>query len=561
MSIRDNRLQVFQTTFSSCEIQTLLLARFHRMLCERTHMDFRGTGGVSKWQLSQSKPRPKVGVELALLLFVSLLSESGSRVLFDTATLSASRSSIVTIIIATSAQAGLGSRRITSGRLCSHRGLKPPTAAMSFSDAGIVGLAGVVIRDIVSPSPSTPTPVATPSPVIGAPEVDGDNCKLMGPFALFVQAMMGILVVGSLVYKRQREKPKRKWKIWALDVSKQMLGQLFVHILNVVLSDFVASGGGENPCSLYFLNILVDTTLGVFFIYIALKYVTWFLTERMGLEGFVSGQYTPPLPAIVPASSGDSTSSAQTGAARRAFRRGRPRIEYWLKQLASYLFVLLLMKMAVLVIFALFPFLFDVGSWILGFFGNHKQFQVLFSMALFPLAMNVLQFWLIDSLLRHNPYTSAYSKVNPDDQDFPNSSDRISHDSRRSDQDGHGGAHSIGEASDDEQDDLDGRRIQPHGSGSSKSRRRPSPQRSQATSDQPYNYPPPTDLYGSVHKSPPLRASRPTDEMRRQASLTLSDAGSDQDSASQSMYQPSSNSRASMQRSESHHLKQVGADA
>lgn len=234
-------------------------------------------------------------------------------------------------------------------------------------------------------------PSPTPSLVIGGPsEVDSDNCKLMGPFALFVQAMMGILVIASLIYKRQRETPKRKWKIWMLDISKQMLGQLFVHILNVVLSDFVASGGGENPCSLYFLNVLVDTTIGVFFIYLTLRLITHLLTDVWGKSGFVSGQYT-------------SHASAR--------HRNRPRIEYWLKQLASYLFVLLLMKMAVLLLFAIFPFLFDVGSWLLGLFGSHKQAQVLFSMALFPLAMNIIQFWLIDSLLRHNPHTSAYAKT------------------------------------------------------------------------------------------------------------------------------------------------------
>ncbi|SNX82759.1 related to Vacuolar membrane protein [Melanopsichium pennsylvanicum] len=411
-------------------------------------------------------------------------------------------------------------------------------------------------------------PSPSPTPIIGAPEVDGVNCKLMGPFALFVQAIMGILVIGSLVYKRQREKPKRKWKIWALDISKQMLGQLFVHILNVILSDFVASGGGENPCSLYFLNILVDTTLGVFFIYIALKYVTWFLTERLGLEGFVSGQYTPPLPTPAPASgtaSGSSSSSIQSGVGRRSYRRGRPKIEYWLKQLGSYLFVLFLMKMAVLLVLAIFPFLFDVGSWILGLFGNNKDFQVLFSMALFPLAMNVVQFWLIDSLLRHNPYTSAYSKINPDDEEFLNISDRVSQDSRFSDTrpsaDGPAPSHSISVASDDEADDSTKLHIKPHASGSGKSRRRPSPQRSSPSlAGLPYEYPPPADLYGSVHKSPSLVPSKPTDEMRRQASLTLSDPGSDEENGSQSIHQTLSSSKASLQRSESHHLKNVSTD-
>jgi len=73
---------------------------------------------------------------------------------------------------------------------------------------------------------------------------------------------MGILVVLTLVYKRHREVPKRPWKIWSLDISKQMLGQAFVHILNVLVSDSIAKNDKGNPCALYFLNIGVDTTVG-----------------------------------------------------------------------------------------------------------------------------------------------------------------------------------------------------------------------------------------------------------------------------------------------------------
>lgn len=36
----------------------------------------------------------------------------------------------------------------------------------------------------------------------------------MSAVALVVQALMGILVLGTLLWKRQREKPRRPWKIW-----------------------------------------------------------------------------------------------------------------------------------------------------------------------------------------------------------------------------------------------------------------------------------------------------------------------------------------------------------
>lgn len=90
---------------------------------------------------------------------------------------------------------------------------------------------------------------------------------------------MGILVIASLVVKKRLEKRKRSWRIWFLDVSKQLVGQAVVHALNLLvrcvsdtechpadagiqISDLVASVGNSNPCSLYFLNILIDTTIG-----------------------------------------------------------------------------------------------------------------------------------------------------------------------------------------------------------------------------------------------------------------------------------------------------------
>lgn len=46
------------------------------------------------------------------------------------------------------------------------------------------------------------------------------------------------------------------------DVSKQVIGQMFVHGVNVLISDVVAHVSSGNACVLYFLNILLDTTFG-----------------------------------------------------------------------------------------------------------------------------------------------------------------------------------------------------------------------------------------------------------------------------------------------------------
>ena len=77
-----------------------------------------------------------------------------------------------------------------------------------------------------------------------------------------VQALLGLLVILSLVYKRHRESPKRPWNIWLFDVAKQLAGQMFVHGVNLLISGVVAHVASGNACVLYFLNILIDTTLG-----------------------------------------------------------------------------------------------------------------------------------------------------------------------------------------------------------------------------------------------------------------------------------------------------------
>lgn len=46
------------------------------------------------------------------------------------------------------------------------------------------------------------------------------------------------------------------------DVSKQVVGQMFVHGVNVLISDVGSHRTAGNACVFYFLNILVDTTLG-----------------------------------------------------------------------------------------------------------------------------------------------------------------------------------------------------------------------------------------------------------------------------------------------------------
>ena len=96
------------------------------------------------------------------------------------------------------------------------------------------------------------------------PNDEGGECRLLGPFSVFVQIALGSLALLSLVYKRWRERPQRPVKIWAFDVSKQVFGSVMLHMLNLVMSMFSAgqleirSSYKPNPCSFYLLNLGID---------------------------------------------------------------------------------------------------------------------------------------------------------------------------------------------------------------------------------------------------------------------------------------------------------------
>jgi hypothetical protein len=83
------------------------------------------------------------------------------------------------------------------------------------------------------------------------------------------------------------------------------------------------------------------------------------LVSRLKLEGWVTGVYRAPTDG------------------------SRVRVGWWAKQCALYVASLVLMKGAVIAIFALLPVIFVFGSWILEWLDPHAQ--VVFVMALFPL--------------------------------------------------------------------------------------------------------------------------------------------------------------------------------
>ncbi|KAF8138890.1 vacuolar membrane protein-domain-containing protein [Boletus edulis] len=225
---------------------------------------------------------------------------------------------------------------------------------------------------------------------LGNIPLDRRSCQLLGPTALIVQALMGLLAVLSLVYKRHRETQKRPWKIWLFDVLKQVFGAMFIHGLNVIISALGSYRFAGNACTYYFLNILIDTTLGVGLIYIVLQCATWVLSKQLGIKGLKTGQYGNP-----------------------------PSFTHWMRQAAVYIFALTVMKLVVVGLFAFWPGISTIGDWLLGWttLWDGESVQVIFVMGVFPMIMNIVQFWLIDSIVKASTSSNAVRPVSPRDSD------------------------------------------------------------------------------------------------------------------------------------------------
>lgn len=117
------------------------------------------------------------------------------------------------------------------------------------------------------------------------PDADNGECRLLGPFAIFVQGALGLAALLALVFKRWRERPQRPLKIWFFDASKQVVGSILVHMANLLMS-MLSSGQlnitvapstvtlhaiqgrmtdadgnySPNPCSFYLLNLAIDAS-------------------------------------------------------------------------------------------------------------------------------------------------------------------------------------------------------------------------------------------------------------------------------------------------------------
>jgi len=196
-------------------------------------------------------------------------------------------------------------------------------------------------------------------------------------FTSFVQVLLALFALGSLYIKRINEEPRRKFKTWFLDVSKQGIGAVYAHILNMVIAAIIAENVRgdfelDDQCAWYAINYTVDSTLGLVLSIMFLRALDYAANKRGWTHLKDSGVY-----------------------------HGEHAIIHWISQLTMWIIILSIVKIIICYFMWLCSsFLARVGQWCFAPLQANIRVELLFVMILFPGILNVIYFWIIDSYLK-----------------------------------------------------------------------------------------------------------------------------------------------------------------
>ncbi|KAL4155130.1 hypothetical protein PRNP1_007243 [Phytophthora ramorum] len=227
---------------------------------------------------------------------------------------------------------------------------------------------------------------------MAAVDAEGDRCHLFTDvFARLLQLLLAFIAVFMLYIKRKLEFPIRPIKVWALDVSKQAMGALYIHCISVVLSIVMVATSTENydECGIYFVNYVLDTTWGGFTMIAFLRMIDK-VAARFGLMDIARcGDYGDP-----------------------------PQMRVWWTQFMAYLVALSLMKMVdMLVLWVFFSDIAYFSTRLFSSFDNHRYLELSIVMLVIPGCCNSAQFWIVDSYLKSESNELKFLVASVDDSE------------------------------------------------------------------------------------------------------------------------------------------------
>jgi hypothetical protein len=222
---------------------------------------------------------------------------------------------------------------------------------------------------------------------------------LPGIYGMFVQALLFAGCAGILYMKKRREDAKlgelaRTWIEFGLDSSKQFAGCAWLHVLNLAfasLQNALVQGGDQ--CSWYWINIMVDTTLGTFVEYVLLRVATAFIKKKFGSSSseFESGNYKDD--------------------------DGKMIWERYFKQLLVWLFIVSCMKVLMVMFMLIFSApLLHIAGVVLAPFLKTPALKLLVVMIFVPIVMDGFQLWVTDNFIKKKSHGTVDGEQHSDEE-------------------------------------------------------------------------------------------------------------------------------------------------
>lgn len=209
-----------------------------------------------------------------------------------------------------------------------------------------------------------------------APLVEEDtHCELIGgSFSIMVQMLLGLFAATSLYVKWRLETPRRTFQTWLFDMSKQGTSGLVAHGLNMFFAKFLSHSQETegDECAWYFVNFVFDTVLGVPFCWFLLRVLERLARTNNWTSLRTSGDYGDP-----------------------------PVIRRWALQLSAWVGIIAITKTTLAI-----PLYLQsgpvslLGEWLFKPIQPYPKTELVVVMILSPGLLNVVQFWILDQILK-----------------------------------------------------------------------------------------------------------------------------------------------------------------
>ena len=211
-------------------------------------------------------------------------------------------------------------------------------------------------------------------------------------FTVFVQGLLCAIALASLWLKRQREVPRRKFATWFLDVSKQGIGAVYAHVLNMIIANIIVENVRgdvvlQDECAWYATMYVMDTVVGLLLSIMFLRLLDRLANERDWTRLKHSGVYV-----------------------------GNEGLTTWYHQLTAWLVILTVVK--IILFFLMWVFSGFLAFWAGILFKplqSNIKFELMFVMIFFPGFLNVIWFWITDHYLKAGGHHKAAHEDDPND--------------------------------------------------------------------------------------------------------------------------------------------------